>query len=144
MFSDVLVTLSLTPDSTLVAGGMGNTTLLCSVRGQAADVGTTIFTFTWQDRNENLIVSEERITVYPAAPSTTPFSTLTFSPLSTADTDFSCTVALMEAQNTSETFEPVTVSFTLNVISELSYPTGLIIPLFFFHSSWLKHEFCEC
>ena len=121
-----MVTLSLAPDPALVAGGVEDTTLICSAMvNQAVNRGTIIFTFTWRDRDGNPVVSQQRTAISPSTPphsSTFPIpvitSTLTLSPLSTADTNFSCTVDLAESQNTLDPSEPVTMSIAVNVISE--------------------------
>ncbi len=60
-----------------------------------------LYTFTWMEREGGTIVSGgERITITTTtSPTTSTTSSLTLSPLSTTDTNFTCTVRATEAQN---------------------------------------------
>lgn len=104
----------------LMAGGVRNTTLNCSTMLDQAvlDGGLIYYDFIWWDRDGNTITSGGRITIVPTYPSLSsiPYSTLTLSPLSTEDTNFTCGV--IAQQNRMVASELAMASIPLNVVSE--------------------------
>ena len=115
------VTVSVNPifPDPLVAGGVGDTVLTCSAMlNTAVDEGTFLYTFTWQDRDGNTVLPGERTTISPGSPSQTSSSTLTLSPLNTADTMFTCRVIATEMTSTLDASDPGVASISLNVISK--------------------------
>ncbi len=120
--STPVVTLSLAPDSPLVAGGVENTTLTCTAMVDEAVVNGVVieYAFTWRDRDSNTIVSGGRTILSTTAPSPSQSSTLTLSPLSTADTSFTCAVVVTVMEDTLVPSAPGEASTAVNVISESS------------------------
>ena len=113
-----MVTLSVFPGP-LVAGGIQDTVLTCSAMlDTAVDEGTILYTFTWRDRDGNTVLPGERTTISPGSPSLGSSSTLTLSPLSTADTMFTCMVVAMEMTATLDPSDPGVASIQLDVISK--------------------------
>ena len=89
------------PPGPLYAGGVEDTTLNCSAMLDLDVVDTQqqiFYTFTWRDRSGVEIVSGDRITISQSS-STTPSSSLTLSPLSIRDTNFTCAVRVTVSQD---------------------------------------------
>ena len=120
-----MVTLSLA--GPLVAGGVQDTTLTCSamVDRSVVDRGTILYAFTWRDRDGRTVESGGRTIISTAAPQS---STLTLSPLNTADTNFTCAVAATESQNTLVPSELGEMSTPVSVMSESVSP-ALHLPM---------------
>ena len=78
------------PSGPLFIGVVDNTTLTCSAMlGGGVDNPAVIrYNYTWVDRDGREIVSGGRTIITPTTPSTSSSSTLTLSPLSTTDTNF--------------------------------------------------------
>ncbi len=94
----------LVPPTPLYAGGLNDVTLTCSasLKMDLIDRGDEdiLYTFTWIGRGGDTLVSGGRITITTTtSPTTSTTSSLTLSPLSTTDTNFTCTVRATEAQN---------------------------------------------
>ena len=83
----------------LVAGGVDDVTLTCSasVDSFLVHFNTLSYTITWRDRYGGVISSGSRTTIVSSTSSSS--STLTLSPLSTEDTNFTCVVVLSEMLN---------------------------------------------
>ena len=92
------MSVSVTSDR-LVAGGVDDVTLTCSasVDSFLVHFDTLSFTMTWQDRQSDVISSGSRTTIVSSTSSSS--STLTLSPLSTEDTNFTCVVVVSEMLN---------------------------------------------
>ncbi len=120
--STPVVTLSLAPDSPVVAGGVGDTVLTCTAVVDRAVVnrGTLEYAFTWRDRDSNTIVSGGRTILSNTAPSPSQSSNLTLSPLSIADTSFTCAVVVTVMEDTLVPSETGETSTAVSVISESS------------------------
>ena len=120
--STPVVALSLAPDSPLVAGGVENTTLTCTAMVDRAVVNrwTIEYTFTWRDRDNITIVSGGRTIIStPTGPSLSQSSTLTLSPLSTADTNFTCAVVVTVQEDTLFPSDPGMATTVVSITSEL-------------------------
>ncbi len=126
--STPVVTLSLAPDPSLVAGGVGDTVLTCTAMVDRAVVnrGTLEYAFTWRDIDSNTIVSGGRTIVSTTAPSPSQSSNLTLSPLSTADTSFTCAVVVTVTEDTLVPSEPGVTSTAVNVTSESVRPLTIV------------------
>ena len=92
------MSVSVTSDR-LVAGGVDDVTLTCSasVNSLLVHFDTLGYTMTWRDRYGGVISSGSRATIVFSTSSNS--STLTLSPLSTDDTNFTCVVVVSEMQN---------------------------------------------
>ncbi len=114
------VTLSLVPNAPLLAGGLEDTILTCTTMVDEAvvNIGTLLYAFVWQDRNNSTLLSGRRTIISTTAPSPSQSSILTLSPLSTADTSFTCAVVVTVMENTLDASEPGVKSTEVNVISE--------------------------
>ena len=115
------VTASVSPVSPdpLVAGGVGDTVLTCSAMLNAAvDDGTILYTFTWQDTDGNAVLPGEQTTISSESHSYLSSSTLTLSPLNSADTMFTCIVVATEMTSTLDASDPGVASIQLNVIGK--------------------------
>ena len=121
---NVILSLTSDPSASLVAGGLQDTILNCSAMlDRFVNSGILQYTFAWQDKDGDAIVSDSRTIISPASsPSLTPYSTLSLSPLSTEDTNFTCTVAVSETQARLEASEQARNSLSLNVSSESAKP----------------------
>ena len=111
---DVLLSVS---DGALIAGGVGVVSLNCSamVDVDVVDEGNILFTFTWRDRDSSEVADDGRFRISNAGPSS---SSLQLSPLSTADTNFICTVTAAEKNSRLLPSQPATAEIALNVTSE--------------------------
>ena len=110
------LSLSVLYDS-LVAGGVGEVTLTC-VAGldlNVVDSGDLEFSFSWRDK-ENIMVAGSRITI--SSSFTSNISMLTLSPLSTTDTNISCSVIVAERQKQLEASAPGFKSISIDVQSK--------------------------
>ena len=89
------------PSGPLFAGGVDNVTLTCSAMlGAGVDNPAIIrYNYAWLDRNGREIVSGGHTIITPTSPSTSSSSTLTLSPFSTTDTNFTCRVTLSDSRN---------------------------------------------
>ena len=88
------VTLVVSSDSLLIAGGVNDVTLTCSAsvdRG-VVDFGDLVYSFTWYNSEGEVIMSSNRTIIS----STTYMSTLTLSPLSVNDSNITCSVIVTE------------------------------------------------
>ena len=83
----------------VVAGGVDNVIVTCSatVDTTVVDFGTLGYTITWLNRQGDEISSDSRTTVVSSTSSRS--STLTLSPLSTEDTNFTCVVVVSDMLN---------------------------------------------
>ena len=83
----------------LVAGGVDNVIVTCSatVDSTVVDLGTLGYSMTWLNRQGDEISSDSRTTIVSSTSSSS--STLTLSPLSTDDTNFTCVVVVSELFN---------------------------------------------
>ena len=108
------------PAGPFVAGGVDNVTLNCSAMlGAGVDNSAVIrYNYTWLDREGREIVSGGRTIITPTTPSTSSSSTLTLSPLSTTDTNFTCRVILSDARNLLRPSDPGEQRTHANVLSE--------------------------
>ena len=118
------------PGGPLYAGGLDDVTLTCSasLNMDAIDRGDEdiLYIFTWMERGGGTIVSGGRIIISTTtSPTTSTISSLTLSPLSTTDTNFTCTVRATEAQARLETSEQGRDSTQVIVLSELQYGTAV-------------------
>lgn len=98
----------------LFAGGV--TTLNCSatLNTMALDEGLLLYSFNWTDREGVAIVSGGRTNVIHTH-TLLSSSSLTLSPLSITDTNFTCSVFVMDSQNTLLSSGPGIGSILLNV-----------------------------
>ena len=78
----------------VLAGGADNVTVNCSasVDSSLVDFGNLEFNFTWRNRDEMEILNDNRIIITSEEDQ----STLTLSPPSTEDTNFTCSVIVSE------------------------------------------------
>ena len=83
----------------LVAGGVNDVVVTCSatVNTTVVDFGTLRYTVTWLNRQGDEISTDSRTTIVSSTSSS--FSTLTLSPLSTEDTNFTCVLVVNELRN---------------------------------------------
>ena len=93
---DVSVSVSSGP---LIAGGVNDVVVTCSatVNNTVVDFGTLGYTVTWLNRQGDEISTDSRTAFVSSISSSS--STLTISPLSTEDTNFTCVVVVSEMQN---------------------------------------------
>ena len=113
----------------LIAGGV-NITLTCSALLDLTVVDTEgiLYSFTWRDRAGVEIVSGDRITISQFN-TTTAFSSLTLSPLTTMDTNFTCAVEASVVQNnTLLPSDSAMTSISLDVEGELCPPSLCLQP----------------
>ena len=105
------------PSGPLFAGGVDNVILTCSAMlGAGVDNPAVIrYNYTWLDREGREIVSGGRTIITPTSPST---STLTLSPLSTTDTNFTCRVTLSDSRNLLRPSDPGEQRTDVNVLSK--------------------------
>ena len=118
------VSLDITPTGHLLAGGAEDITLTCSALLDLTVVDTQqdiLYSFTWRDRAGVEIVSGDRIVISQSS-STTAFS-LTLSPLTTMDTNFTCTVLVSVPLNTLLPSDSAMASISLDVEGELCPPS---------------------
>ena len=110
------------PPGPLVAGGVEDILLTCSAMVNSTvvdvDVQDNRYVFTWQDSNGQDMVSGDR-TIITSSPSSFSSSSLTLSPLSTTDTNFTCAVIVSEVQNKVVASEPGSAVTSVNVVGEL-------------------------
>ena len=110
------------PPGPLVAGGVEDILLTCSAMVNSTvvdvDVQNIRYVFTWQDSNGQDIVSGDR-TIITSSSSSPSSSSLTLSPLSTTDTNFTCAVIVSEVQNKVFPSEPGSAVTSVNVVGEL-------------------------
>ena len=115
------VTLSVS-SGPLLAGGVEDVILTCSamVDWTVVDSGAIEYDFTWQDQNGLDLVSGDRITVTNRVYYYYYYfsSTLTLSPLSTTDANFTCLVRASEVNNRVLPSELASTAISLNVIGE--------------------------
>ena len=117
-----MVSLSV-PPGPLVAGGEEDTLLTCSAMVNSTvvdvDVQDIRYIFTWQDRNgQDIIIVSGGHTIITPSSSSSSSSFLTLSPLSTTDTNFTCTVIVSEVQNKVIASEPASATTTVDVVGE--------------------------
>ena len=115
------LSLNVTPHGPLLAGGAEDITLTCYALLDLTVVDTQqdiLYSFTWRDRAGVEIVSGDRITISQSS-STTAFSSLTLSPLTTIDTNFTCAVGASVAQNVLLPSDLAMASISLDVGGEL-------------------------
>ena len=115
------VSLNITPHGPLLVGGAEDITLTCSALLDLTVVDTQrdiLYSFTWRDRAGVEIVSGDRITISQSS-STTAFSSLTLSPLTTMDTNFTCTVEVSVPANTLLPSDLAMASISLDIGGEL-------------------------
>ena len=107
-------------DGALIAGGVGVVSLNCSamVDMDVVNEGNILFTFTWRDRDSSEVADDGRFSISNAGPSSSSISSLQLSPLSTADTNFICTVTATEKNSRLLPSQPATAEITVNVTSE--------------------------
>ena len=107
------------PSGPLFAGGVDNVTLTCSAMlGAGVDNPTVIrYSYTWLDREGRGIVSGGRTIITPTTPSSSS-STLTLSPLSTTDTNFTCRVTFSDSRNLLRPSDPGEQRTDVNVLSK--------------------------
>ena len=108
------------PSGPLFAGGVDNVTLTCSAMlGAGVDNPAVIrYSYTWLDREDRGIVSGGRTIITPITPSTSSSSTLTLSPLSTTDTNFTCRVTLSDSRSLLRSSDPRERRTDVNVLSK--------------------------
>ena len=121
------VSLNITSTGPLLAGGAEDITLTCSAILDLTVVNPQLvrdilYSFTWRDRAGVEIVSGDRITISQSS-STTAFSSLTLSPLTTMDTNFTCTVAVSVPANVLLPSDLAMASISLDVEGELCPPS---------------------
>ncbi len=82
--------------------------------------GMIRYVFKWEDGDNSTIMSQRRTTIIPnpSIPSPLPYSTLTLSPLSTADINFTCTAMVIETNSALQDSEPAMSSILVNVTGE--------------------------
>ena len=88
------VSLVISSDSPLIAGGVDDVTLICSssVDRGVVDFGDLVYSFTWYNSEGEVIMSSNRTIIS----SITYMSTLTLSPLSVNDSNITCSVIVTE------------------------------------------------
>ena len=106
-----------------MAGRERDVTLNCSARLNLTVLtrGRIGYDFQWEDGNNGTVVETgERttITTAPSIPSVISYSVLTLSPLSIVDTNFTCTVMVMEMQGALRDSDLGAANLLLNVTSE--------------------------
>ncbi len=108
------------------AGGLDDVTLTCSASLNMDEIDrgdeNILYTFTWMERGGDTIVSGGRTTISTTTSPTT--SSLTLSPLSTTDTNFTCTVRATEEQARLEASELGRNTIQVNILSEFQYGTA--------------------
>ena len=111
------LSLSVLSDS-LVAGGMGEVTLTCiaSLDLNVVDSGDIEYSFFWWDRDNIIIIAGGRISI--SSYFTSSSSMLTLSPLSTTDTNITCTVVVVEREERLEPSDPGSKSISVDVQSK--------------------------
>ncbi len=114
------------PPAPLYAGGLNDVTLTCSasLKMDLIDRGDEyiLYTFTWMGMGGDTLVSGGRITISTTTTSTiSTISSLILSPLSTTDTNFTCTVRATEAQNRIVASEIGRKTVEVNIQSEFTY-----------------------
>ena len=88
------VSLVVSSDSLLIAGGVDGVTLICSAsvdRG-VVDFGDLVYSFTWYNSEGEVIMSSNRTIIS----SNNNMSTLTLSPLSVDDSNITCSVLVAD------------------------------------------------
>ena len=88
------VSLVVSSDSLLIAGGIDDVTLTCSAsvdRG-VVDFGDLVYSFTWNNSEGEVVMSSSRTIIS----SINNMSTLTLSPLSVDDSNITCSVVVAE------------------------------------------------
>ena len=108
------------PSGPLFAGGVDNVTLTCSAMlGAGVDNPAVIrYSYIWLDREGREIMSGGRTIITPTSPSTSSSSTLTLSPLSITDTNFTCRVTLSDSRNLLRPSDPGEQRTDVNVLSK--------------------------
>ena len=89
------VSLVVSSDSLLIAGGVDDVTLTCSAsvdRG-VVDFGDLVYSFTWNNSEGEVIMSSSSATIISSINN---MSTLTLSPLSVDDSNITCSVVVAE------------------------------------------------
>ena len=89
------VSLVVSPNSQLIAGGVDDVTLICSAsvdRG-VVDFGDLVYSFTWYNSEGEVIMSSSRTTIMSSFNN---MSTLTLCPLSVDDSNITCSVVVVE------------------------------------------------
>ncbi len=107
------VSVMISPDLLLV-GGVDDVILTCSttINQNIVDTGELRYSFIWIDRDGSEVRNGSRTVI--TSSTTSSWSTLTLSPLSSVDTFFRCNVTISEAQNTLQRSNTGTMSISVN------------------------------
>ncbi len=107
------VTVTISPDLLLV-GGVDDITLTCSanINRDIVDTGELRYSFIWINRVGSEVTNNSRSII--TSSTTSSWSSLTLSPLSSLDTFIRCNVIISESQNTLQTSNAGTTSISIN------------------------------
>ncbi len=107
------VSVTISPDLLLV-GGVDDVILTCSntINQNIVDTGELRYSFIWINRDGSEVRNGSRTVI--TSSTTSSWSTLTLSPLSSEDTFIRCNVTISESQNTLQRSNAGTMSISVN------------------------------
>ncbi len=103
----------------LIVGGVDDVTITCStsINQNIVDTGELRYSFIWIDRDGSEVRNSNRAII--TSSSTSSWSTLTLSPLSSVDTFFRCNVTISESQLTLRRSDVGTASVIIDLKCKL-------------------------